>query len=87
MWPVADTVGEATKFSSDLLDANKSYAAEIRLGVSTATADAEGGVIATRAVNVTPDQLAAALQNFRGSILQVPPLYSALKHAGKPLYA
>jgi len=79
--------GEATKFSSDLLDADKSYTAEIRLGVSTATADADGEVIATRAVSVTPDQLAAALQNFRGSILQIPPLYSALKHAGKPLYA
>ncbi|HEY5291449.1 MAG TPA: tRNA pseudouridine(55) synthase TruB, partial [Burkholderiales bacterium] len=79
--------GEATKFSSDLLEADKSYAAEIRLGVSTATADAEGEVIATRAVNVTAEQLAAALLNFRGEILQTPPLYSALKHAGKPLYA
>ena len=79
--------GEATKFSSDLLEADKTYAAEIRLGVSTTTADAEGEVIAARAVNVTPDQLAAALLNFRGSILQIPPLYSALKHAGKPLYA
>ncbi|MBE0621122.1 MAG: tRNA pseudouridine(55) synthase TruB [Burkholderiales bacterium] len=79
--------GEATKFSSDLLEADKSYAAEIKLGVSTATADAEGEVIATRAVNVTAEQLAAALQTFRGDILQTPPLYSALKHAGKPLYA
>lgn len=79
--------GEATKFSSDLLEADKSYAAEIRLGVSTATADAEGEVIATRAVNVTVEQLALALQHFRGVILQTPPLYSALKHAGKPLYA
>lgn len=79
--------GEATKFSSDLLEADKSYAAEIRLGVSTATADAEGEVIATRAVSVTAEQLGAALLNFRGDILQTPPLYSALKHAGKPLYA
>jgi tRNA pseudouridine55 synthase len=79
--------GEATKFSSDLLEADKSYAAEIRLGVSTATADAEGEVIARRAVNVTAEQLAAALLNFRGEIAQTPPLYSALKHAGKPLYA
>ena len=79
--------GEATKFSSDLLEADKTYAAEITLGVSTTTADAEGEVIATRAVSVTPDQLAAALQGFRGTILQTPPLYSALKHAGKPLYA
>ena len=79
--------GEATKFSSDLLQADKSYAAEIRLGVSTATADAEGETIAEREVNVSPDELAAALAHFSGSILQVPPLYSALKHAGKPLYA
>lgn len=79
--------GEATKFSSDLLEADKTYAAEIRLGVSTATADAEGEVIATRAVNVTAEQLAAALEHFRGDIAQIPPLYSALKHAGRPLYA
>jgi tRNA pseudouridine55 synthase len=79
--------GEATKFSSDLLEADKTYSAEIMLGVSTATADAEGEVIATRAVNVTEEQLAAALLNFCGDILQTPPLYSALKHAGKPLYA
>jgi tRNA pseudouridine55 synthase len=79
--------GEATKFSSDLLEADKSYAAEIRLGVSTTTADAEGEVIAERAVSVTPDELAAALLHFSGSILQTPPLYSALKRAGKPLYA
>jgi len=79
--------GEATKFSSDLLEADKTYAAEIMLGVSTATADAEGEVTATRAVNVTAQQLAAALEHFRGDILQIPPLYSALKHAGKPLYA
>lgn len=79
--------GEATKFSSDLLDADKTYAAEIRLGVSTATADAEGEVLAARAVDVGPEQLAAALHHFRGTILQTPPIYSALKHAGKPLYA
>jgi tRNA pseudouridine55 synthase len=79
--------GEATKFSSDLLEVDKSYAAEIRLGASTTTADAEGEVIAEAVVSVTPDDLAAALLHFSGSILQTPPLYSALKHAGKPLYA
>jgi tRNA pseudouridine55 synthase len=79
--------GEATKFSSDLLEADKSYAAEIRLGVSTTTADAEGEVIASRPVRVTPEQLDAALSRFRGSIEQTPPIYSALKHAGKPMYA
>ena len=79
--------GEATKFSSDLLEADKSYTAEIRLGVSTTTADAEGEVISERAVSVTPDELASALARFSGTLLQTPPLYSALKHAGKPLYA
>ena len=77
--------GEATKFSSDLIDADKAYAAEISLGISTTTADAEGETIATRAVKVTSDELAAALANFRGTIMQTPPLFSALKHAGKPL--
>jgi tRNA pseudouridine55 synthase len=79
--------GEATKFSSDLLEADKTYAAEIMLGVSTATADAEGEVIAVRAMTVTAEQLVAALANFRGDILQTPPIYSALKRAGKALYA
>ena len=79
--------GEATKFSSDLLDADKSYAAEIVLGVSTTTADAEGEIIATRPVSATPQELAAALAKFRGTIQQTPPAYSALKFAGKPLYA
>ena len=79
--------GEATKFSSDLLEADKSYAAEIRLGVSTATADAEGEVTSTRAVHVTREQLDAALSTFTGVILQTPPIYSALKRDGKPLYA
>ena len=78
--------GEATKFSSDLLDADKAYAAEVRLGVSTSTADAEGEVTARRDVSVTAEQLEAALAHFRGDILQTPPLYSALKHEGKPLY-
>ena len=73
--------GEATKFSSDLLDADKSYAAEIQLGVSTSTADAEGEVVATRDVSVSAEQLAEALHRFRGDILQTPPRYSALKLA------
>jgi tRNA pseudouridine55 synthase len=80
-------LGEATKFSSDLLEADKSYVAELRLGVSTATADAEGAVLETRAVAAGRGQIAAALSAFKGDILQTPPLYSALKHQGKPLYA
>ncbi len=79
--------GEATKFSSDLLEADKSYTAQILLGVSTTTADAEGEVIARQPVEVSPEALAVALERFRGTIIQVPPLYSALKFAGKPLYA
>ena len=79
--------GDATKFSSDLLEADKTYEAEIRLGISTTTADAEGEVVASRPVCVSSEQLDAALARFRGEIQQTPPMYSALKHAGKPLYA
>jgi len=78
--------GEATKFSGELLDADKTYAATIRLGVTTDTADAEGQVLQTRPVQVSAQQLAAVLGRFTGEILQVPPMYSALKRAGKPLY-
>lgn len=78
--------GEATKFSQDLLEADKTYEATMRLGIRTATGDAEGEAIETR--EVTCDQVAvvAALARFRGEIVQVPPMYSALKRDGKPLY-
>jgi tRNA pseudouridine55 synthase len=78
--------GEATKFSLGLLDADKTYRATIRLGVMTATGDAEGEIISTREVSVTETQAEQVLQKFRGAILQLPPMYSALKHQGKPLY-
>jgi tRNA pseudouridine55 synthase len=78
--------GEATKFAGELLDADKSYRAAVRLGVTTDTADAEGRVLETRPVAVTPDQLADVLARFIGDIEQVPPMYSALKRDGKPLY-
>lgn len=78
--------GEATKFGSELLDSDKRYLAKVAFGVSTATGDAEGEVLATRAVDVSPAQLEAAVQRFIGPIVQVPPIYSALKHAGRPLY-
>ena len=78
--------GEATKFAGELLDADKAYAATIRLGVTTDTADAEGRVLNTRPVDVTPQQLAAVLLRFNGEIMQVPPMHSALKRDGKPLY-
>ena len=79
--------GEATKFSADLITADKSYAAQIKLGISTTTDDAEGEAVATHAVCVTPQQLTAALAKFRGAVTQIPPVFSALKYAGKPLYA
>lgn len=78
--------GEATKFAGELLTAGKRYAATVRLGVRTDTADAEGRVLETRPVTVTREQLEAVLAGFRGDILQVPPMHSALKRAGRPLY-
>ena len=78
--------GEATKFAGELLEADKSYDAIIRLGVTTDTADAEGRVLETRAVAADLAQVEAALRQFTGEILQVPPMHSALKKDGKPLY-
>ena len=79
-------LGEATKFSQRLLDADKAYRAEVRLGVTTNTGDAEGEVLETRPVAVTRAQLLAAIAQFIGPIAQVPPMFSALKRDGKPLY-
>jgi tRNA pseudouridine55 synthase len=78
--------GEATKFAGELLDADKSYRATLRLGVTTDTADAEGRVLATRPVAVTELQWRTTTTDFRGEIEQIPPMYSALKRDGKPLY-
>jgi tRNA pseudouridine55 synthase len=78
--------GEATKFSQDLLEADKTYDATVHLGIMTNTGDTEGETIETREVDVTPEQIEAALARFRGPILQVPPMYSALKRDGKALY-
>ncbi|PJC02436.1 MAG: tRNA pseudouridine(55) synthase TruB, partial [Gallionellales bacterium CG_4_9_14_0_8_um_filter_59_50] len=78
--------GEATKFTHALLDADKRYLATLRLGQRTTTGDAEGEVVAQRAVAVTADQLRQVLAAFTGEIQQLPPMYSALKHQGKPLY-
>lgn len=79
-------LGEATKFSHFLLDADKSYRARIQLGATTTTGDAEGEILQTRPVQVTLPQLEQVLQRFLGEIEQVPPMYSALKHEGKALY-
>ena len=78
--------GEATKFSQFLLDSNKTYQARFKLGVTTTTGDSEGEVLAREAVNVTLEQIEAVLVKFVGTISQIPPMYSALKHQGKALY-
>lgn len=79
--------GAATKFSQLHLDADKTYETVVRLGVRTATADAEGDVIDTRPVTCTPGQVVEVLDRFMGPIAQVPPMHSALKKDGKALYA
>ena len=78
--------GEATKFSSTLLDADKTYEATVKLGVTTDTADAEGKVMEERPVDATRAQANAVLASFLGEIEQVPPMHSALKRDGVPLY-
>ena len=78
--------GEATKFSNALLDADKTYRALLRLGQTTSTGDAEGEILSDVPVNVDPAAVDAALVKFRGAIQQLPPMHSALKHQGKPLY-
>jgi tRNA pseudouridine55 synthase len=78
--------GEATKFSQDLLEADKTYETLVHLGIKTTTGDTEGDITETRPVDVSASQIDAALVQFRGEISQVPPMYSALKRDGKPLY-
>ena len=78
--------GEATKFSQYLLDADKGYETVMQLGVTTTTADAEGEVLERREVNVAAADIEALLPRFRGDISQIPPMYSALKRDGQPLY-
>ena len=79
-------LGEATKFAQYVTDADKTYFATIKLGITTTTADAEGEVLSTAPVNITQSQFELACQKFIGEISQMPPMYSALKHKGKPLY-
>ncbi|WP_263144712.1 tRNA pseudouridine(55) synthase TruB [Pseudomonas alcaligenes] len=78
--------GEATKFSQYLLDADKGYETLMQLGVTTTTGDAEGEVVERREVTVGRDAIEAQLPRFRGEIKQIPPMYSALKKDGQPLY-
>lgn len=79
-------LGEATKFSQFLLDSDKRYRVIAKLGERTDTSDADGQVVQTRDVNVDESHILTALDAFRGDILQVPTMFSALKHNGKPLY-
>ncbi|BBB15538.1 tRNA pseudouridine synthase B [Candidatus Rickettsiella viridis] len=79
--------GEATKFSQFLLEADKAYWVSARLGIKTKTGDAEGEIIEERPIPSSCfDQLESVLSMFRGPILQIPPMFSALKFKGKPLY-
>jgi tRNA pseudouridine55 synthase len=78
--------GAATKFSQVQLDADKAYSARLQLGQTTSTADAEGQPLLTRPVAVTAQDLARVQQQFSGDIWQLPPMHSALKKDGKPLY-
>jgi len=78
--------GEATKFSAYLLDADKGYRAVLQLGVTTTTGDPEGEILATREVCTTRAEIEAMLPRFMGEIQQIPPMHSALKHQGRPLY-
>ncbi len=80
-------LGEATKFSQFLLDSDKRYQVTAQLGVRTNTSDSDGEIVEQREVRVNGKDIEAALDAFRGPINQVPSMFSALKHQGKPLYA
>ncbi|MCW3171918.1 tRNA pseudouridine(55) synthase TruB [Shewanella subflava] len=84
MLPVC--LGEATKFSQHLLDADKRYTVIAKLGQRTDTSDSDGEIVQEREINFTQDQLQLALESFRGDTMQVPSMFSALKHQGQPLY-
>lgn len=79
-------LGEATKFSQFLLDADKTYSVTATLGVRTTTSDADGEVVETKPVEATVKQIKDACLSFLGKSKQVPSMFSALKHQGKPLY-
>ena len=79
--------GEGTKFSQFLLDSDKVYEVTLKLGVRTNTSDSEGEVVATKEVpHLSTKQVEKYLSQFRGELMQVPSMFSALKHQGKPLY-
>lgn len=79
--------GEATKFSQYLLDADKRYTTVYQLGAFSTTGDSDGELLdEVSAAHITEADVEAQLDQFRGDIMQVPPMYSALKHNGEPLY-
>jgi len=78
--------GEATKFAGLLLESDKEYRATLKLGETTSTADAEGAVLEAKNFHVSNEQIASVLERFRGEIEQLPPMHSALKRDGVPLY-
>ena len=78
--------GEAAKFAQYLLDADKAYTAALQLGTATATGDAEGEVVASGRSDVSATEFQAACTALTGAVRQVPPMFSALKHEGRPLY-
>lgn len=79
-------VGKATRLFDYIIDKDKTYIGELLLGVSTDTLDASGRITAKREANVDSSQLEDCLKQFTGEIMQVPPMYSALKVGGEPLY-
>jgi tRNA pseudouridine55 synthase len=79
-------LGDSTRFSSYLLDADKRYETELELGVTTRTGDAEGEVVERKGVQTSLDCIASVIERFRGPQTQIPPMYSALKREGTPLY-
>lgn len=90
--PMADGLlpiglGEATKYTRFLLDADKIYRASLRLGGTTSTGDAEGAMLLQRPVTVDAAAIAAVLPRFLGEQQQIPPMHSALKVEGRPLYS
>jgi tRNA pseudouridine55 synthase len=78
--------GEATKFAGPMLDADKEYLARVKLGERTDTGDAEGKVLESKPVRVSAKKIEEVLGRFRGAIEQTPPMHSALKRDGVPLY-
>lgn len=78
--------GEATKFSADLLNADKEYLTTVKFGEKTSTGDSEGEVIFSAEPKFSFKEFCDVLNRFRGEIVQIPPMYSALKKDGVPLY-